>query len=89
MKLIIEVTEDYYKHLKDKKHNHKATIADATILDGIPYEERPTGKWIVGDYQDCHSDILPTYTCPFCGEIEYRKYDFCHCGVDMREKNEQ
>ncbi len=46
--------------------------------------ERPIGEWIVGEYMDCHSDILPQYTCPFCGKVEYRKYDFCHCGADMR-----
>ena len=46
--------------------------------------ERPTGEWIVGEYMDCRSDILPKYTCPFCGEVAYRKYDFCHCGADMR-----
>lgn len=50
--------------------------------------ERPTGEWIVGEYMDCHSDILPKYTCPFCGEVAYRKYDFCHCGADMRKEEE-
>lgn len=48
--------------------------------------ERPQGEWIVGQYMDCHSDILPKYTCPFCGEVAYRKYDFCHCGADMRKE---
>lgn len=47
-------------------------------------EDRPQGEWIVGEYMDCHSDILPKYTCPFCREVAYRKYDFCHCGADMR-----
>lgn len=50
-------------------------------------KERPTGQWIVGEYQDCHSDILPKYTCPFCGKEEHWKYDFCHCGADLREDN--
>ena len=49
-------------------------------------EERPQGEWIVGEYMDCHSDILPKYTCPFCGEVVYRKYDFCHCGADMSKE---
>lgn len=47
-------------------------------------KERPKGEWIVGEYMDCHSDILPKYTCPFCGKVEYGRYDFCHCGADMR-----
>lgn len=52
-------------------------------------EEKPKGEWIVGEYMDCHSDILPEYTCPFCGEVAYRKYDYCHCGADLRKETEQ
>ena len=52
-------------------------------------EERQKGKWIIGETYDCHSDIIKTYTCPFCGVKEYSKYPFCHCGADMRgEENE-
>ena len=47
-------------------------------------EERPQGEWIEGEYMDCYSYILPIYICPFCGEVECRKYNFCHCGADMR-----
>ena len=50
----------------------------------VKAEKRQQGEWIVGEYMDCHSDILPKYTCPFCGEVAYKKYDFCHCGADMR-----
>lgn len=47
-------------------------------------EKRSTGEWIIGQTMDCHSDIINTYTCPFCGAKEYRAYPFCHCGADMR-----
>ena len=47
-------------------------------------EKRSTGEWIIGQTMDCHSDIINTYTCPFCGVKEYRAYPFCHCGADMR-----
>ena len=32
--------------------------------DGVKkvLSERPKGEWIVGEYMDCHSDILPIYT---------------------------
>ena len=57
---------------------------DKGYADARKRYERPSGEWIVGEYMDCHSDILPKYTCPFCGEVVYRRYDFCHCGADMR-----
>ena len=46
MKLIIEVTEDYYAYLKGKVDNSKASVSDITILNGKPYEERPQGDLI-------------------------------------------
>lgn len=87
MKLIIEVTEGYYKHLKDKKHNRKATVSDATILDGIPYEERLHGEWVEG-YHDC----FETLDCSLCGYVRdnrYATFNFCpNCGADMRKESE-
>ena len=78
MKLIIEVTEDHYKYLKDKMHNRKATISDATILDGTPYEDRPQGEWVYGNLD--HS------TCSNCNYANhYGNLSFCpNCGADMR-----
>lgn len=51
-------------------------------------EERPQGEWIekverrgyfAGD------KTVYSYTCPFCGVKEFKKYPFCHCGADMRK----
>ena len=77
MKLIIEVTEDYYEWLKEKINNYKANVSDITILDGKPYEERPQGHW--KEFYDCIN----------CSECDYTwrhfKTDFCPtCGADMR-----
>lgn len=50
--------------------------------------KRPKGEWLekverrgcfVGD------KTVYSYTCPFCGVKEFKKYPFCHCGADMRE----
>jgi len=86
MKIVIDIPEMAYEAYKEWHKNKVATVEQSLIAQGAPYEARPTGEWIVGEYMDCHSDILPEYTCPFCGEVEYRKYDFCHCGADMRVK---
>lgn len=92
MKIVIDIPDDDYKFIKDLYFYNSGRRSGKTIernvinaiKNGTPYEERPKGEWIVGEYMDCHSDILPEYTCPFCGEVAYRKYDFCHCGADMR-----
>lgn len=90
MKVIIDIPEDMYndiqKYLTDNSQCYALSDYELreVIRNGKSYKERPQGEWIVGQYMDCHSDILPKYTCPFCGEVAYRKYDFCHCGADMR-----
>lgn len=53
-------------------------------VDGAKEFQPKKGKWIIGETYDCHSDIVKTYTCPFCGKKEYSNYPFCHCGADMR-----
>ena len=35
MKLIVEVTEGYYKWLKERADNNRASVSDITILDGV------------------------------------------------------
>ena len=88
MKLIIDIDDEMVCNDIKYKALEPTTATDEVIIhalyNGVSYEERPKGEWIVGEYMDCHSDILPEYTCPFCGEVAYKKYDFCHCGADMR-----
>ena len=88
MKLVISIPDDSYDYIKGLARGYHDYATNCmlyhSVKNAVPYEERPRGEWIVSEYMDCHSDILPKYTCPFCGEVAYRKYDFCHCGADMR-----
>ncbi len=62
-------------------------IAESIIANGIPYEERPQGEWIEKvERRGCFAGdkTVYSYTCPFCGVKEFKKYPFCHCGADMR-----
>ena len=83
-----------WKNMDDYYHDSNCVDIPFTeafdIIDNAPtIEDRQKGKWIIGETYDCHSDIIKTYTCPFCGVKEYSKYPFCHCGADMRgEENE-
>ena len=50
-------------------------------------EERPQGDWIEKvERRGCFAGdkTVYSYTCPFCGVKEFKKYPFCHCGADMR-----
>ena len=49
--------------------------------------ERPHGEWIEKvERRGCFAGdkTVYSYTCPFCGVKEFKKYPFCHCGADMR-----
>lgn len=88
MKLIIGVSEDYYERLKDKRYNRKATTSDATILDGTPYEESPTGHWIFDEYmrkEDKKYAPNGFYLCSVCCNKQFESSNYCpNCGADMR-----
>ena len=50
--------------------------------------ERPQGEWIEKvERRGCFAGdkTIYSYTCPFCGVKEFKKYPFCHCGADMRK----
>ena len=51
-------------------------------------EEKTKGEWIEKvERRGCFAGdkTVYSYTCPFCGVKEFKKYPFCHCGADMRE----
>lgn len=79
-------------------HN-KVCYSVAECLNYIPgftcddYEsQRPVGKWEVDEEWITPTDnmnddyLTPTYTCPFCGSVEYTYFDYCHCGADLRKE---
>lgn len=89
MKLIIDIPEDVYRRLKAGDTNAGNTFHNTaleTIGNGIPYEERPQGEWIIHP----HSMIMK---CSLCGHEENAKdvgtinldKHFCsNCGADLR-----
>jgi len=53
--------------------------------------ERPQGEWIEKvECRGCFAGdkTVYSYTCPFCGAKEFKKYPFCHCGAELRVKDE-
>ena len=89
MKLIIEVTEDYYEFIKN---NTWRSVSDITILDGIPYEERPHGEWIKHirciECSVCKDKFFADDEEENCQDYEPctdLRFNFCpNCGADMR-----
>ena len=86
MKLVIDISEEYYKTIKETK-KEVVPIGWVSIQDGIKYEERPHGQWI------CNED--GNYECSECG-IAWKDmpakdakpvFKACPwCGADMRSE---
>ena len=88
MKLIIDIDEKIYRAVIED--NDMEIVGDNTIelgraiANGIPYEERPQGKWkfIQG------ATTQGSLKCPFCNYRDYHKTNsnFCpNCGADMQK----
>lgn len=54
---------------------------DALKIAKEALQERPKGRWI-------RSEFVDGYTCSECGRVEQNRYDYCHCGADMRNNEE-
>ncbi len=88
MKLIIELPEGS-KELIDENNWVADSLFDNVVRlalqHGIPYEERPQGKW-----KNISMGITYKYQCSLCGRtisttpMFLAEYPFCHCGADMR-----
>ena len=96
MKIVIDIPDEYYEEIKS---NTEGYIAEGYAMDairqGVAYEERPHGKWILIDDVDDPLDRLNRHKCSECGRIiqiydwqTFSDYPFCHCGADMRVKHE-
>ena len=70
MKLIIELSENDYKALKEEGVQNHIALADILIAHSIPYDEKPQGVWI-----SVSEKLPPNYIlCLFCtvdGDIFY------------------
>lgn len=91
MKLIIDIPEEEYKmRLLWAKSDNLCSPDTMWIARGVPYKERPQGKWI----KITNDGIMPIeYMCNVCGRTVKSYYEeyiiaeyfpFCHCGADMR-----
>ena len=79
MKLIIDIPEMAYEAFKEWHKNKVATVEQSLIANGIPYEERPQGKWLIEGGTTLH------YACSECGCAGDEWDKFCkHCGASMR-----
>jgi hypothetical protein len=87
MKLIIDIPEEVVTAIRNGG-DYRYDIHTA-IAQGIPYEERPHGKWIPTRSWD-NRDI---WVCSKCGNqnrygITVEKACWC-CGADMRGKEKK
>lgn len=94
MKLIIDIPRKKYEWIKIHNQNIDDDSIVGAVANGMPYEERPKGKWIKedkpwGGFGDC----VLVNTCPFCKEsFVYHGNDpkFCpNCGAEMEADNDK
>lgn len=82
MKLIIDIPDEMYNCIK------KDTESEMYIIDvikkGIPYEEKPQGKWLIGERNGEGYD----YYCSRCMQVtleDINRINFCpKCGAKMQ-----
>lgn len=99
IKLIISIEKDLYEMIKDCVEHGQNYDYFEIIANGIPYEERQHGRWIKVKEDrmsiDMSGEIVTRYKCSKCRRViatfpsklvDY--YPFCHCGADMRGKEE-
>ena len=89
MKLIIDIPKEVVKAIQNGE-DYRYDIHTA-IAQGIPYEERPHGEWIM-QLHNCDGEF---YTCSVCGRMirvspyvedneTLKDYPYCHCGARMK-----
>ena len=84
MKIVIDIPETAYEAFKEWHKNKVATVEQSLIAQGIPYEEKPEGKWRNLPYK-----TPLRYKCSVCGSFSRIKSLYCPwCGVKMRGVDE-
>lgn len=70
------------------RRNENGQLEAIISLDNAPtVEQRPQGEWIEKvERRGCFAGdkTVYSYTCPFCGVKEFKKYPFCHCGAELK-----
>jgi len=90
MKLIIDISEEYYSACKSWTKDNVAMIEQSIIAHGTPYDEkRPRGEWIYKKFDE-KTGISDSYFCSHCDFPLTGIYtSYCAvCGADMRIKKE-
>ena len=92
MKLIIDIPENVIGGAKASSNYYPTYHFEKiwrAIANGIPYDERPKGKWIKQENKKTE------FFCSECGRMIDTKpftrtdnFPFCHCGTDMRGDKE-
>lgn len=89
MKIVIDIDNETYGRIQalvnaDYFEHDICGYSMKRIANGIPYEERPKGEWIV-----VSNGTTNHYACSKCGHAGDFQDKFCReCGVDMRVKDE-
>lgn len=90
MKIVIDIPDKVWDIAKEYGHLDICGIElSERVMNGTPYEERPNGEWVINEeWSLLEKCKVTTYTCPFCGRVEYEPFDYCRCGADMRKGKE-
>lgn len=88
MKLIIELSENDYKALKEEGVQNHIALADTIIVNSVPYEERSQGVWV--HYRNDYGHNIAD--CSLCGKaMQWHDDDedgiprYCwYCGASMK-----
>ena len=83
---------EYYAGFKAHEAVIKA-VEEACMMGVVALrQERPKGRWEFVELKDHPLYGKPNkvgeWRCPFCGRTVAFKPPFCHCGADMRGKEE-
>lgn len=85
MKLIIDIPEEKYEWVKKNNPNADPNSIVGVIKNGIPYEERPQGEWII-DGHHIRCNRCNEYICNTDREGNKIPDNFCsNCGADMKD----
>ena len=84
MKLIIDIPRKVVTAIQNGE-DYRYDI-HTVIAQGVPYEERPHGKWEEDWQEDLDFMSRKGWRCPFCKwRTTYGMPNFCmNCGADMR-----